>query len=66
MARYRGIPSFMKGNAGKDSKEVGSYAPAYYERSHSPEDYTISMNAPEEANIKEEDRELDQSQSCIV
>ena len=56
----------MNGNAGKDSKEVGSYAPAYYERPHSPENYAICMNAPEEANIKEEHREPDQSKSRIV
>ena len=56
----------MNGNAGKDNKEVGSYAPAYNERPHSPENYAISMNAPEKANIKDEDREPDQSKSCIV
>ena len=56
----------MNGSAGKNSQEVGSYAPAHYERPHSPEYYAICMNAPEEANIEEEDREPDQSKSCIV
>ena len=66
MPQCRWIPSFMDGNAGKDGEDVGSYAPAYYERPHCPENYAICMNTPEEANIKEKDREPDQSESCIV
>lgn len=66
MTWYCWVPGFVDGNARKDSNDVDTYAPAYDEWPHIPENHAMCINTPEGANIEKEHREPDHSKACIV
>lgn len=66
MTRSRRYPSLLDRNAREECEEVDRYAPPDKDGSRDPKGSSVNSDRSEDANVEQENGELDQRKACIV